>query len=60
MPKLERRVKGRELTIKTSPKVKMSDLIREYASDYTNMGEDAEERQDYLNKACTLEHRHPR
>jgi hypothetical protein len=31
----------------------MSELISEYASDYINMGEDTEERQSYLNGACT-------
>jgi len=31
----------------------MSELISEYASDYINMGETAEERQSYLNGACT-------
>ena len=31
----------------------MSELISEYASDYINMGEDTEERQNYLNVACT-------
>ena len=31
----------------------MSELICEYASDYINMGENTEERQSYLNGACT-------
>ena len=31
----------------------MSELISAYASDYINMGEDTEERQNYLNGACT-------
>ena len=31
----------------------MSELISEYASDYINMGEDTEDRQNYLNGACT-------
>jgi Ser/Thr protein kinase RdoA (MazF antagonist) len=31
----------------------MSELISEYASDYINMGENTEERQNYLNGACT-------
>jgi hypothetical protein len=31
----------------------MSELISQYASDYINMGEDTEERQNYLNGACT-------
>jgi len=42
-----------KLTINTSPKIKMSELICEYASDYINMGENTEERQNYLNEACT-------
>ena len=39
--------------INTSPKIKMSELISEYASDCINMGEDTEDRQNYLNGACT-------
>jgi hypothetical protein len=31
----------------------MSELIGEYASDYINMGDTTEERQSYLNGACT-------
>ena len=31
----------------------MSELIAEYASDYINMGESTEERQSYLNGACS-------
>ena len=31
----------------------MSELIGEYASDYINMGESTEERQSYLNGACS-------
>jgi len=31
----------------------MSELIGEYASDYINMGETMEERQSYLNSACS-------
>jgi tryptophanyl-tRNA synthetase len=41
------------LTINTSPEIKMSELISEYASDYINMGENTKERQSYLNGACT-------
>jgi hypothetical protein len=51
--KIKRRLKVSELIINTSPKIKMSELISEYASDYINMGEDTEERQNYLNGACT-------
>ena len=43
----------KKLIINTSPKIKMSELVSEYASDYINMGEDTEERQNYLNGACT-------
>jgi hypothetical protein len=43
----------RNLTINTSPEIKMSELIGEFASDYINMGETTEERQNYLNGACT-------
>ena len=43
----------KKLVINTSPKIKMSELISEYASDYINMGENTEERQSYLNGACT-------
>ncbi len=45
--------KLRNLTINTSPKIKMSELISEYAADYINMGDNTEERQSYLNGACT-------
>ena len=31
----------------------MSELISQYASDYISMGESTEERQNYLNGACT-------
>ena len=53
MKKIKRRGKALELIINTSPEIKMSELISEYASDYINMGEDTEERQSYLNGACT-------
>ena len=53
MKKIKRRLGTPELIINTSPKIKMSELISEYASDYINMGEDTEERQNYLNGACT-------
>ena len=54
--RIKRRSKSLELktlTINTSPKIKMSELISEYASDYISMGENTEERQNYLNGACT-------
>lgn len=53
MKKIKRWLKPKELIINTSPKIKMSELISEYASDYINMGENTEERQSYLNGACT-------
>jgi len=51
--KKKKRIKEGNLVIKTSPEVKMSQLIGEYASDYINMGETTEERQSYLNSACS-------
>jgi hypothetical protein len=53
MKKIKRLFKSGKVVINTSPKIKMSELISEYASDYINMGEDTEERQNYLNGACT-------
>ena len=53
MKKIKRRLGTAELIINTSPKIKMSELISEYASDYINMGENTKERQSYLNGACT-------
>jgi hypothetical protein len=53
MKRIKRFLKSRNVIINTSPKIKMSELISEYASDYINMGEDTEERQNYLNGACT-------
>jgi len=53
MKKIKRLFKPRNVVINISPKIKMSELISEYASDYINMGEDTEERQNYLNGACT-------
>ena len=41
------------LIINTSPKIRMSELIEKYASDYINMGDNTEERQSFLNGACT-------
>ena len=46
-------LKSRNVVINTSPEIKMSELVGKYASDYINMGEDTEERQNYLNGACT-------
>ena len=48
-----KRIKKGNLLINTSPKIKMSEFIGEYASDYINMGETTEERQSYLNGACS-------
>ena len=53
MKRIKRLFKPRNVVINISPKIKMSELISEYASDYLNMGEDTEERQNYLNGACT-------
>jgi hypothetical protein len=53
MKKIKRLFKPGKVVINTFPKIKMSELISEYASDYINMGEDTEERQNYLNGACT-------
>jgi hypothetical protein len=53
MEKIKRRLKSRELIFNTSPEIRMSELIEQYASDYINMGDSTEERQSYLNGACT-------
>lgn len=43
----------KNLIINTSPQIRMSELIEKYASDYINMGDNTEERQSFLNGACT-------
>lgn len=53
MKKKKKQVKKGSLLINTSPEIKMSELIGEYASDYINMGETTDERQSYLNSACS-------
>ena len=53
MKRIKGFLKPIKLIINTSPKIKMSELVSEYASDYINMGEDTEERQNFLNGACT-------
>ena len=53
MKKIKKRIKTGNLFINTSPKIRMSELIGEYASDYINMGENTEERQSLLNSACS-------
>lgn len=53
MKKIKNRKKTRNLFINTAPKIRMSELISEYALDYINMGDDAEERQSLLNGACS-------
>ena len=53
MKKIKRWFKPKELIINTSPKIRMSELIEQYAADYIDMGENTEERQNYLNGACT-------
>jgi len=50
--KKKKQIKKGDLLINTSPEIKMSELIGEYASDYINMGETTDERQSYLNSAC--------
>ena len=52
MKKIKKQIK-RKIKYNTSPAIKMSELIAEYASDYINMGETPEERQSFLNGACT-------
>ena len=51
--KKQKQIKRGNLIINTSPKIKMSELIGEFASDYINMGKSTVERQSYLNGACT-------
>ena len=53
MKKIKKRRKMGNLVINTSPKIRMSELIEKYASDYINMGDNTEERQSFLNGACT-------
>jgi len=51
--KKKMKMKRGNLLVNTSPEIKMSELIGEYASDFINMGETTEERQSYLNSACS-------
>ncbi len=53
MKKIKKRIKTGNFFINTSPKIRMSELIVEYASDYINMGENTDERQSLLNSACS-------
>jgi hypothetical protein len=53
MKKIKRLFKSGNVVINTSPKIKMSELIEQYAADFINMGETTKERQNYLNGACT-------
>jgi len=53
MKRKKKQIKKGNLLINTSPEIKMSELIGEYASDYINMGETTDERQSYLNSACS-------
>lgn len=53
MKKIKKRIKTGNFFINTSPKIRMSELIAEYASDYINMGENTDERQSLLNSACS-------
>ena len=53
MKKIKNRIKKKkDVIFNTSPKIKISEFIKEYASDYINMGNTMEERQSYLNGAC--------
>jgi hypothetical protein len=52
MKKIKRLSKPRNVVINTSPEIKMSELIGEYASDYIGMGKNTAERQNHLNGAC--------
>ncbi len=53
MKKIKNRIKTGNFFINTSPKIRMSELIGEYASDYINMGENTDERHSLLNSACS-------
>ena len=53
MKRKKKQIKKGNLLINASREIKMSELIREYASDYINMGETADEPQSYLNSACS-------
>ena len=52
MKKIKKNI-TRKIKYNTSPAIKMSEIIAEYASDYINMGDTTEERQSFLNGACT-------
>lgn len=51
--KKKMKMKRGNLLVNTSPEIKMSELIGEYASDFINIRETTEERQSYLNSACS-------
>jgi len=53
MKKMKKRIKKSNIFVNTLPEIKRSELIGEYASDCINMGESTEERQSYLNGACS-------
>ena len=53
MKKRKKRKQTRNVVFNTSPKIRMSELISQYASDYINMGDNTEERQSLLNGACS-------
>jgi hypothetical protein len=53
MKKKTKQMKKGNLFINAAPEIKMSELIGEFASDYINMGETTDERQSYLNGACS-------
>ena len=53
MKKIKKYIKNNKIRINTSPTLRLSELIVEYASDYINLGDTTEERQNFLNGACT-------
>ena len=53
MKRRKRRIKRRKSSVGNPLRVKISELIAKYASDFINMGESTEERQSRLNGACS-------
>jgi hypothetical protein len=53
MKRKKKQIRKGNLLINRSPEIKLSELIGKYASDYINMGESTDERQSYLNGACS-------
>jgi hypothetical protein len=46
-------LKSKNVVVNTSPEIKMSELIEQYAADYIDMGDTTEERESLLNVACS-------